>query len=332
MNFNEISQVWTELESRPSSKNKSPVKFVCPDSLFRIFLGLLGEPAQRAVLFEIPSKNAKIIEKFSIPNGINCLIKKTKLERLGNNSSCILISSSYENNAIFTLVLSDIILKIQKENTSDAYLYALKERLQLWKEFFKTQPVQKLTREAEVGLFGELYFLKLLLNKGIHNAVAFWNGPLKTAQDFQFGNFAIEIKSTLGSATKVNIASEEQLDSSGIANLYLGFFNMRLSVVDGLTLPELVEEIEQQIPANFVEEFQAKLVCVGFNRQDVALYTDRFEIQKSIFFGVTEDFPRTVYPKCISHIRYELDLAGCRNFVIDSADFFDILTRSASAV
>jgi hypothetical protein len=330
MNFNDLTKVWETLESQNDFSRGAPFKLVCPESLHRIYLGCLGEPLRRAVLFEIPIEDARAIKNFSSPTGIQCFVKSSKNEKAGN-TSCFLVSSTHENNSIFALVLSDILSQIIDKKTNTAYLKSLQQRIESWKEFFKNQPPQKLSREAEIGLFGELCFLKQLLEKGFTNAVSFWNGPLKAAQDFQFDNLAVEIKSNQGETSQVKISSEDQLDP-GDLQLYLGLLNFQ-SGTDGSTLPELIEKVEEVMPGDSVEQFQAKLLCVGYLKQNAALYTDRFLGSKQQFFQVKDDFPRIFrsnLPKNISHVRYKLDLSACENYAITAENLFDSLRSPAN--
>jgi hypothetical protein len=330
MNFNDLTRVWEDLESQRDFSKGAPFQLVCRESLHRIYLGCLGEPQRRAVLFELPIEDARAIKNFSSPSGMECFVRKSNNEKPGC-TSCFLVASTRENNSIFALVLSDILSQIADKKTNQAYLKSLRQRIESWKDFFRNQPPQKLSREAEIGLFGELCFLRLLLEKGFTNAVSFWNGPLKAAQDFQFDNLAVEIKSNQGESSQVKISSEDQLDP-GSLQLCLGLFNF-LSGTDGNTLPELIEKVENALPSDSVEEFQAKLLCVGYLKQNAVLYTDRFLESKQQFFRVKDEFPRiskSALPKNISHVRYRLDLSACENFVMTSEEVFDSLWSPAN--
>ena len=66
------------------------------------------------------------------------------------------------------------------------------------------------------GLFGELNFLQQLLDhaRTEHDALASWEGPESTQQDFIFDNTVLKVKTLSGrERNSVRISSEDQLDS-----------------------------------------------------------------------------------------------------------------------
>jgi hypothetical protein len=332
MNFNDLTKIWESLESQMNYVKGAPFRLICPESLYRIYIGCLGETQRRTVLFELPEEDARAIKQFTPSTGIQCYVRNTHNEKAGY-TSCFLVSSTHENNSIFALVLSDILSHVVDKKTNPAYLKALQQRVETWKDFFKTAPSQKLSHEAELGLWGELYILKELLENGFSNSITFWNGPIKAAQDYQFENASIEIKTNQGDSQQVKISSEDQLEAE-TPQLFLGLLNVQLSGPEGLTLPALIEEIEKIITDEFLEQFQAKLTCAGYYKQHAALYGDRFTVKQQTFFRIDDNFPklsRKDIPKNISHVRYKMDLSSCESFQITLVELLDVLRNTANA-
>ena len=78
--------------------------------------------------------------------------------------------------------------------------------------------------ERAGGLFGELWFLtgQLIPAVGMLAAVEARRGPLGGVQDFQAGEWAVEVKTTRQAApAAIRIASERQLQSDGLEFLGL---------------------------------------------------------------------------------------------------------------
>ena len=78
----------------------------------------------------------------------------------------------------------------------------------------KKQNLDALSENSQIGLYGELYFLRNFL-KSFHNqykCIFSWKGPEKSIQDFQFEDMAIEVKTTHGkNHQKIHIANEKTI-------------------------------------------------------------------------------------------------------------------------
>ena len=65
-----------------------------------------------------------------------------------------------------------------------------------WRRFWGQLPRQMLSREAQLGLFAELWFLSrwLLPRVGAAEAVARWRGPFGARHDFEWPGGSVEVK------------------------------------------------------------------------------------------------------------------------------------------
>ena len=98
----------------------------------------------------------------------------------------------------------------EKENIPNVIF----KRLQKWQFFLKSVKQQEFSIIKQVGLFGELYFLKneLIPAFGLERALEAWVGSDKDKQDFRFNGINVEVKTyTEGNRGKVTISSVEQL-------------------------------------------------------------------------------------------------------------------------
>jgi hypothetical protein len=190
-------------------------------------------------------------------------------------------------------------------------------RLSRWRKLLEPGPSQGLTDQQLRGLFGELWFLKMVAMPLVGNlsAVNSWNGPLGSPQDFQLGNSLVEIKSILPGAHKVSISSAEQLEH-GDTPLQLAVVIIDTS--KGMSAIELIAQLREELEETpgAAAEFDLRLAEVGYT--DRAEYSQlQFTVQSIRYYPVTETFPRigiSGLPAGISRVTYDLDLLQCGAF------------------
>ena len=111
------------------------------------------------------------------------------------------------------------------------------------KDFFEEDNVpRKLTKESQIGLYGEIYVLRKILTKKLANEIAIcaWTGPSKK-HDFTTENKLIEVKTTVTNAKKINTSSTNQIAPVFDKRLDLVFLQMKKSNT-GLSLNEAIDE------------------------------------------------------------------------------------------
>lgn len=193
-------------------------------------------------------------------------------------------------------------------------LRTLLTRVRSWQEFMR-KGLQALSPEAEIGLVGELTFLRALLESGIPapQAVEAWVGPLDGVQDFELGTGAVEVKATLSNqGFPAKIGSIEQLDDSLRKPLFVAGarFSQRES---GMSLPEFALSIREALSSDHgaVGMFEDRLLIAGFHEAHTDRYPRRFVPEGMRIVEVGDGFPRLVpgnVPAGISRAIYEIDL------------------------
>ncbi|MBF0214390.1 MAG: PD-(D/E)XK motif protein, partial [Magnetococcales bacterium] len=92
---------------------------------------------------------------------------------------------------MFSRMAEDVIGMLRGcEHVDDRMLFRLFiDRIEAWQEFMHQGRALVLGPEAEVGLGGELFFLKLLLERGLSATAILdgWQGPLDGRHDFLVG-------------------------------------------------------------------------------------------------------------------------------------------------
>jgi hypothetical protein len=191
-----------------------------------------------------------------------------------------------------------------------------------WRRFWGQLPSQLLTREAQIGLFAEIWFLTywLLPALGLPGAVHAWRGPYGARHDFEHLDSSIEVKaatSTRGRIFKINGLQQLEPPQSGI----LLFFGMRLreEVGAGNTLPMLVSACRHQVSIDPDAEglLETGLISAGYLSAHANEYEKvHWRVVEELLFDVRDDFPRVVsksFPNGPAHgveeIEYSINLS-----------------------
>ncbi|WP_283130153.1 PD-(D/E)XK motif protein [Enterovibrio norvegicus] len=252
-----------------------------------------------------------------LPEGKGFRVEKIRDVKLGLDQTWIgLIRQDSESLEIFLTMVRDILTMVNKKTDMSpiALFSAFIGRIRAWQDFM-SKPRAVLGAESEVGLFGELTFLGLLIDSGlsISNAVESWYGPLDGLQDFMLGHGAIEIKTTLaekGFPAKVH--SLEQLDDSTVRPIFLGAVRLSQNI-SGCTLSKLIDDIRERLSRDkqASSEFDNRLLRVGYLDSQSEHYTRSFLVIETRNLLVDERFPRMTpgtVPLGVKSARYEINI------------------------
>lgn len=226
---------------------------------------------------------------------------------------------------LFAAMACDVIgaMDIEAAAGSDSHrlLRVFLGRVRAWQEFMR-KGAQKLSAEAEIGLYGELATLSAVIEAGatLGAAVAAWVGPLDAPQDFELGTGAIEVKSTVAAVGfPARIGSLEQLDDSVRQPLFVAACRLK-QLAQGQSLPEIIASLKARVAtdAEATSLLGERLIAAGYFDAHVESYARRFELESLRLMEVTADFPRLIQanvPLGVTKSVYEIDLekvAGVR--------------------
>lgn len=283
---------------------------------YRILAGRRFRSGDEAVLFGFPLP-AVASDSSSLPNARGFHIEIVR-ERIPGETLAwfALVRQPAGNPKMFSRMASDIIVVLRGASVSGLPLFGLfTGRIRAWQAFMDSGRDDMLGPEAEIGLVGELTFLRQVLQAGLTPGVAIdgWRGPLDGMHDFVLGAGAVEVKATTASGEfPAVIGSLDQLDDSMVRPLFLA--GVRLSLEpSGRTLPEIVVEVDTCLAKNPVAraQFSDLVLQAGVLDSVRHRYVRRFTAVHTVLFDVAGGFPRLTrrdVMQAVRKVRYHLDL------------------------
>ena len=313
-----IAEIWRELEmasSQRESHGQLRKRLESPSNT-NFYLSLEVPSLDRKMIIEFESDEPEV--NLDLPT-----FKSLFIERKLLDNNIVTINFKLQDrilNDVFNVLILDF-FKLMRSASADNFSHEINSRIKLWAKLLDESIKPKMSTITRRGLVGELLTILQLEEIGlnIENIIRFWTGPEGAHQDFQFPEFALEVKATtLIKPTSLIINSERELDEVGLAKLFL-----IVQILDekragtGKTLNDIVESIKSKISLDSQSEFSRKLMALGFYGQDESEFS--YELRDTITHLVSEDFPRIVENKLmngIGNVQYKLQLSALTDFVV----------------
>jgi hypothetical protein len=235
-------------------------------------------------------------------------------------------------NDIFCSFAQDVTEVTAAQPTEALAARAFFNRLHQWQRLLQKAGPEGLTNEQQLGLFGELWYLReaVLTALSPDQAVSAWTGPDAAAADYQFvGGVAAEVKTTQGKAPYLlSISSERQLDDAGWRGLFLVHVPVEIVRTTGETLPELVASVRTLVSIDAVADalFAEKLLAAGYADVHADRYTRRgYRTGELHCYRVIDGFPRIVTADLangVGSVQYLLSVAACQTYEVSCSTIF----------
>jgi hypothetical protein len=214
---------------------------------------------------------------------------------------------------IFAIMVVDVLrtLATAAHAAGHEVMETFLERVREWQAFM-ARTHRPLSSDAQIGLLGELWMLRLLADTSLGaGALDCWQGPLRAAQDFHIRGGAVEVKSTVRTGSFLaRINSIEQLDGDR-APIFLCAFRFEENT-DGVSLVGLVTELRERFGLAGVQRgFEALLMVMGYLDEHAALYGRTMTLKDAKALRAEGDMPRltrAALPAAIRSATYVLDL------------------------
>lgn len=178
-----------------------------------------------------------------------------------------------------------------------------------------------LSREHELGLFGELTVLDCLISgTSGSEAVAAWRGPDGDEHDFDLGCGDLEVKSTTSEKRIHWIGSLGQLTPTPGRRLWLLSMQLTTGLGEAATIAELIGKLRLKLVGADLDAFEKKLYTVGWRDIFAPKVRHRFRLRSTpLLLPVNEDFPALTQGRVaaagmplsrLREIAYAVDVAG----------------------
>jgi hypothetical protein len=323
-----IEQVWTELEAEAAVPGASAwltrLALPQPQSLL---VALETATLRRSLLLPMPERLIPPAASWPQCHGLELI----SLALNGKPHFGVRLTDLGASD-VFSILAEDLAPRISSLSDAQAKAGMLVGRLRRWQKFLAAG-TSGLSVERVRGLYGELFTLRstLLPRLGANASVTAWRAPTASHQDFQMVTGAVEVKTTAAKQPQsVRIASERQLDGTGVGALFLHVVIVDEREVEnnggppgGESLPELVGDLRRLLTpiSSALEIFEERLVDAGYLQAHAHRYDcTRFALRGIRTFAVTDGFPRIVEKELkpgVGEVSYSLSLAVCEPFSIE---------------
>jgi|LSQX01.3.fsa_nt_gb hypothetical protein len=325
-----IENIWKELEDDQSLISGLIYKRYSAEISQDIFIGLKKPGSFRCLGFLIDSKQSFDFLKWNTIKEIKLEFFQKEDDKTKKFLLVLLVNPTHQS--IFSTLCHDLINHVKDFGSEEKLIQNLTIRLGDWQNLFEKLGEQGLSDEAQRGLFGELFFLRKFLQTNTNSkyCIDSWKGPEKAVQDFQFSDWAVEVKTTHGkNHQKIYIASERQLDTSLVPRIYLYHISMEVREMHGETLNEIIKTIlnllsESPIPYS---SFQFKLFEAGYFETHKEHYQNTgYSIRELNIFEVKNGFPRIterMIPPGVGDVKYSIIISDQNDFLLSEDLLFD---------
>lgn len=283
----------------------------------------LDEDGKRHILI-ILDESQKVLTDFK-SRGISVITRDLTIqqqEKTFVDITC-LETSGYP---LFNIIGGEIALGLMNRTAStiDIVSYVISK----WRRFWGQLPHHILSREEQLGLFAELFFISdwLIPNMGLR-AILGWNGPWGSRHDFEWEENSVEVKATTNSRGRIHmINGVDQLVPPLKGNLYLFSIQVRCVPSGNYSLPQIIEAIHDLLldcDDEYVK-FENGLIQTGYSPIHQEEYSEvKYEVVDAALFIVNRNFPRIVadsfssgIPSGVEQINYEINLNTFENLII----------------
>jgi len=329
-----IEQIWTELENDQSLQSGLLYKRYSGKIQPDVYVALKAPERLRCIAAHLSLScnfDTKVWDKF----------RDLKIQRLPDNRNTekqflVVLLLNNQHKDIFSTLCEDLINKVTEIIDENTLVKALISRLEKWHLLFEQFGRQGLSEEAQRGLYGELYFLRKFLKHSVDSefCINSWRGTEKAVQDFQFADWAVEVKTTHGkNQQKLHISSERQLDISLVPRIYLVHFSLEVREGHGESLYKIVQDLYKAlgISASALSVFRLKLLEVGYYEHHLEFYENTgYSIRQQNIYKVTDDFPKItedMIPQGVGDIRYSIIISANENWTLNEEILFKNLSK-----
>ena len=321
----DVEEVWRQILGDLVEGPGIERRQIAPSAPCDLFLGVEKSSERYCLLLEVDAQSVPDDTRYPGSRGFE-VIPSTITSGPRGRVRILLAIRDTRYTDIFPILVSDVLEITTAETNAEGCVRAFLERLFHWQSFLERYGPGGLNDTEQQGLYGELLFMRDILLPSLTppRAVESWGGPAGTNQDFQVASVGLEVKTTSSNPhQKIHISNVRQLDSTGCGQLFLTHFALDVRAGETGTLPELVDEIRDQLDSDDValDEFNRKLNMAGY----LDIHLDRYRRTKYTLrfvrhYIVIDDFPRILEGDLrngVGDVKYSISVPACSRFVIE---------------
>ena len=322
-----LERAWASLADEGKNGEGYYSVRVFAESACSIFVGQHQPSGLIDLSFEVKPDSVKKVSLHHEAKGFEVNVQKAPTAPDKNLRRICITLNRKSFSELFKYLAADIVGKCNMAKTEADAVQILDARLDNWRRFLEKTGTDGLSTTLQTGLFGELFFLRALLTKGVSSSCALnaWHGPLRENQDYCFGPMAVEIKaSTSNNANCVSISNVRQLDDTGLENLYLYHASFDRREGSGETLKNSVDSLLsffQKSGSACEDMFESLLITQGYHHCQSHLYDlAGYTLRNQQLYEVKEGFPRITesdLTEGVVEARYKIDLSTAETFKKD---------------
>ena len=182
-------QIWDELETaghRVERKDGWFLRRIYPDADSDVFMALRHPGSVPALLVEVDAAAVGIVDGYPSARGFELYPESVTPGPGGRTRLCLLLADTRYRD-VFEVLVNDVSDTIARTPGESESVNSFLARLRIWQNFMKKHGVEGLTKEAQVGLFGELSFLAnhLIDRLPVHDSVNVWKGADRRVPRFR---------------------------------------------------------------------------------------------------------------------------------------------------
>jgi hypothetical protein len=316
-----IDTIWNELENDKTFSQGLLIRRYSADVLPDVYVALKSPENFRCIAASLSNSLQVNLSSFSDLRDIN--VEITPDETNSGKKYLIFKLLNNEHKDIFSVLCEDLIISISSLKNENRLYKELLNRFEKWKSLFDKASSQGLTSDEQRGLYGELIFLRKLLqhNSDFPKVITSWIGVEKQVRDFQYGSWSVEVKTTHGNNhQKILISNERQLDTTNLDDLYLFHISLESRLHSGETLNDIIDSVILILKGDFssLNKFKNKLLEAGYFDNHRNQYSETgYFIRNEIFYKVENEFPRieeTEIRNGVGDVKYSIIISQCSGY------------------
>lgn len=314
-----LSEVWEGLEeeTRTGGVSGRLQRRIEPEGRRDFFPGLDLPSRNRMLIIRVAASSAE--GQPTISDSMGLIVRSISRGFDGDQVEIELVLTDSQHSDIFDLLIRDLVEAAEEPQDERAGLTRFLSRLSDWQQLLRRLAPRGLAREAQQGLWGELWVLREVVAPvvGMAEAVRAWRGPLGADQDFQMGDINVEVKtSTAHALERIAISSERQLEVPDGVVLVLMAMSLDARVGYGETLPDMVKHSKDAASVfGCLGLLDERLVLSGYEAQDEHLYSEiGYSVRSFHPFQVGGRFPMIASSDLragVGDVRYSISTHAC---------------------